>query len=104
MATTKRGIYHLFGHCKGLHMAHVYNTVLDRWEYYPTVLTSKKKKKATTKRGIYHLLGHCKGRHIAYVYNTVLDRLECYLTVLTSREKYSHKLSLKKNSLKKSKN
>ena len=61
-------------------------------------------KMATTKRGIYHLLGHCKGRHIAYVYNTVLDRLECYLTVLTSREKYSHKLSLKKNSLKKSKN
>ena len=58
----------------------------------------------TTKRGIYHLLGHCKGGHIAYVYNIVLDRLECYLTVLTSREKYRHKLSLKKNSLKKSKN
>ena len=58
----------------------------------------------TTKRGIYHLFGHCKGLHMAHVYNTVLDRLEYYPTVLTSKEKYMHKLSLKKNSLKKSKN
>ena len=59
---------------------------------------------ATTKRGIYHLLGHCKELHMAHVYNTVLERLECYPTVLTSKEKYMYKLSLKKNSLKKSKN
>ena len=43
MATTKRGLYHLFGHCKGLHIAYVYNTVLMRLECYPTVLTSREK-------------------------------------------------------------